>query len=615
MNCLIGQLKAKRGLAAALINPYLDRICITGASGTGKTTLLQMVLAYFPKEDTVIIPSHVTTEKLLGEKELALFSPLRKNSSNQSIFHQAKVVITDQFASMPENNQRLLVQLLKNKGVSFYGDSHYPILAKWFYCLDQEILDKSLLKHAKLCVRLLPVFDVSERKNILLFRENAEREYTKGELDKVRQRLSTVQVSEKMLKLAVEVVMGSGCKNQEADMDLIETARALAALDSDQSVQPKHIEEAAGYVLSHRMGEQQESSNQENSESQAKEESSNNHSEDTGQSHPSSGSEAKPSDNGGQDHEAPGDSFPKEEPPDNQFITEISEEEIDQVITSLKMQSDFLFSKKYIYPYAMNGKHREGTSAGGNGRMLRAVQIPTEAISLYHTLTVAAPFMKVRTPSAGIKLAIEKEDIRYKLKEKQQGFTILFLVDASRSIAAKKNMRVVKGAVMELLQQAYQKRDHIGMVSFRKTGAEEVLPFTNKFAEAKQKLGEIPTGGKTPLAAGLEKALKICEKEKRIHKQAIPYLVILTDGNANETLSPGGTAAQARSEAYQIAKRIAQEQLPVTVIDTQSGRNTFGLAEELAAVIEGEYLSLDALTDKNIAKAVQNRLHPLAGRR
>ncbi len=106
----------------------------------------------------------------------------------------------------------------------------------------------------------------------------------------------------------------------------------------------------------------------------------------------------------------------------------------------------------------MNGKHREGTSAGGNGRMLRAVQRPTEAISLYHTLTVAAPFMKVRTPSAGIKLAIEKEDIRYKLKEKQQGFTILFLVDASRSIAAKKNMRVVKGAVMELLQQAYQKK-------------------------------------------------------------------------------------------------------------------------------------------------------------
>ncbi|GGP08334.1 VWA domain-containing protein [Oceanobacillus neutriphilus] len=615
MKCLIGQAKAKRGIAAALINPYLDRVCIAGARGTGKTTLLQMVLSYFSKEDAVIIPSHITTEKLLGEKEIALFSQNIGKPNNQSILHQAKVVITDQFALMPENNQRLVVQLLKNKGMSFYQDFHYPATSKWFYCLDQEMQDTSLLKHAKLCVRLIPVLEVSEREDILVSRGNPEQEYTKEELKKAKDRLSSVQIPEKMLQLAVEVVIRSGCKNQEADMDLIETARSLAALDSDQSVQPKHIEEAAGYALTHRMGEQQESTNPENSEQQVNEESSMNSSEDTSHSHPSSGNEENPLDYDGQDQEASGDSIPNEAPQDNPIITEVSEEEVDQVIASLKMQSDFLFSKQHTYPSSGNGKHREGTSAGGNGRMLRAVQRPAEAISLYHTLTAAAPYMKVRIPPEGMKLAIEKEDIRYKLKEKQQGFTILFLVDASRSIAAKKNMRVIKGAIMELFQQAYQKRDRIGMVTFRKTESEEVLSFTNKFAEAKRKLGEIPTGGKTPLAAGLEKALKLCEKEKRANKQGMPYLVILTDGNANETLKPGGTAAQARSEAYQTAKRIAQEQLPVTVIDTQSGRNAFGLAEELAAVIEGEYLSLDTLTDKNIAKAVQSRLHPLEGRR
>ncbi|MBM7601466.1 magnesium chelatase subunit D [Virgibacillus halotolerans] len=604
-------MKAKRGIAAALINPYLDRVCIVGVGGTGKTTLLEAVFPYFPKKDIVIVPAHVATEKLLGEKEIALFSQNRKNPGSHSLLYQAKVVITDQFALMSESNQRLLVQLLKNKEIQLYQDADfysYPLMAKWFYCLDQEMQDKSMLKHAKLCARLVPVFNVSERRDILLTPDDQEHEYRKEEIEQAKQRLPSVQVSKDTLRLAVEVVLRSGCKNQEADVDLIETARALAALDSDESVQPKHIEEAAGYAVSHRMGEQQESSLSKESESPANEETSKNNLEDKRLS--SSDKETVLADKGRQNHETPGEPLPDEEPPNSETIAEDLEDEVEQIITSLKVQSELLYSKRNINPHTIKGKHQEGTSASGNGRAIRAVGRPTEAISLYHTLTAAAPFMKVRVPREGMALVIEKEDIRYKLKEKQQGFTILFLVDASRSIAAKRQMSVVKGAIMELLRQAYQKRDRIGLVSFRKTGADVVLPFTNKFAEAKRKLGEIPTGGKTPLAAGLEKALILCEKERRIHKQAAPYIVILTDGNANETLKPGGTAAQARSEAYQIARRLAREQLPVTVIDTQSERNTFGLAEELTAALDGEYISLDVLTDKNIAKTVQSRLHP-----
>lgn len=620
MKRLIGQSKAKRGIAAALINPYLDRVCIVGAGGTGKTTLLEAIVSYFPKKDTVIVPAHVTAEKLLGEKEITLFAENGKNAGNHSLLHQAKVVITDQFALISEGNQRLLVQMLKNKEIQLQQHSDFsntPLHAKWFYCLDQEIQDKSMLKHAKLCVRLVPVFDVSERSTILSAPDHPEREYEIEEIEKAKQRLFSVQVSDEMLRLAVEIVINSGCKNQEADIDLIETARALAALDSDESVQPKHIEEAAGYTVSHRMGEQQESSlpEAEDSGSEENEEASEDHLQD--QSHSSTDSESMPPDDGGDghEHEASGESLPNEELPDNQTIADFPEDEVDQIITSLKVQSDLLFPKRNIHPHSMKGKHQEGNTASGNGRMLRAVSRSTESISLYHTFTAAAPHMKVRVPREGMVLAIEKEDMRYKLKEQQQGFTILFLVDASRSIAAKKHMRVVKGAIIELLQQAYQKRDRIGMISFRKSGAEEILPFTNKFAVAKRKLGEIPTGGKTPLAAGLEKAFKLCVKERRMHQQAVPYLVILTDGNANETMKPGGTAAQARNEAYQIARRIAREQLPVTVIDTQKGRNSFGLAKELAAALEGEYISLDVLTDKNIAKTVQSRLSPLAGKR
>ncbi|MDQ0273582.1 VWA domain-containing protein [Cytobacillus purgationiresistens] len=618
MKRLVGQMKAKRGIAATLVNPYLDRVCIIGAGGTGKTTLLEAIVSYFPKKDTVFVPTHVTTEKLLGEKEIALFSQLENNPGNHSLLYQAKIVITDQFALMSESKQRLLVQMLKNKQVHVDQNSDFsntPLRAQWFYCLDQENEDKSLLKHAKLCVQLLPIFDVSERSNILFTADNPEREYALEEIEKAKQRLSSVQVSDEMLRLAVEVVIGSGCRNQEADIDLIETARALAALDSDESIEVKHIEEAAGYTVAHRMEEQQESPLPESAESHTNREASEDHSE--GENHSATNRESMPIDHsgGGYDYEASGEPLPKQGSPNNEAIAEVPEDEVDQMITYLKVQSDLLYPKRTIQPQSTKGKHREGTNAGDNGRMLRAVSRPTESISLYHTLIAATPYRKVRVPKEGMTLAIEKEDIRYKLKEQQQGFTILFLVDASSSIAAKKHMRVVKGAIFELLQQAYQKRDRIGMVTFRKTEAVEVLPFTNKFPEAKRKLGEISTGGKTPLAAGLEKALYLCEKEKRMHKQALPYLVILTDGNANETLKPGGTASQARSESYQIARKIAIKQFPVTVIDTQQGKSQFGLAEELATALDGEYISLDVLTDKNIAKTVQRRLHPLEGKR
>ncbi|GAB2559574.1 VWA domain-containing protein [Gracilibacillus alcaliphilus] len=611
MNRLIGQMKAKRGIAAAMIHPYLDRICIAGAIGTGKTTLLEAAAQYFSKEETVILPAHVTTEKLLGEKDITLLLQDEKKNVTDSPLYQAKVVVTDQFALMPASNQHMLVQLLKNKDIPHdnnVGSIASPRTAKWFYCLNQNIQDKQLFQYAKLCVQLLPIFEEAERREAIQSSADKKYELRKEEIEEAKQRLPAVQVSKAMLRLAVEVVLGSGCNNQEADIDLVETARALAALDADESVQQWHVEEAAGYVLAHRMGELSEASVTEEIEQQSEQE----YTASESQNNKEHSAEEGAVNNDKPENITTGESIEKEASQNEQKETGGKEEETEQIVAALKVQSELLFTKRNDRLSGFQGKHQENNQLGGNGRMIRAVMKPTETLSLHHTLSAAAPYMKIREPRKGMAWAIEKEDMRFKLKEKQQGFTILFLVDASRSIAAKKQMQVVKGAVMELLRQAYQKRDRVGLVSFRKTEVIEELPFTNKFAEAKSKLRDIPTGGKTPLAAGLKKALTLCEKERRSHHQAVPYLVLLTDGNANETLKPGGTAAQARSEAYHMARKIAAASFPVSVIDTQSGRNRFGLAEELAAVLDGEYISLDVLTDQAIARTIQNKLHPLA---
>lgn len=636
MNRLIGQVKAKRGIAAALIHPYLDRVCITGSGGTGKTTLLEIVLSYYPKEKRVIIPAHVATEKLLGGKQNPLFSHKDTKQSNQSILRHMKAVITDNFALMPERNQHLLVQLLKNPQLledSSDQTIKWTAPSKWFYCLDQKWQDPSVFKHAKLCVRLNTISDVDGRRDILMSKDDTD-EYGKKELEEAKQRIPSIAVSDEMLQLAVEIVLASGCKNQEADRDMVETARALAALDTEGAVASKHIEEAAVYTLSHRLGEQPESSEAKSEEKMHTDESETSQEEwdDQNQNKLSSEQDFQSSasdrdneqnrnqqnhagqDDDQKDKEGTAHSLPDEDHSEEGIIEESVQEEVDQVMEKVTMQADFLFSnRQQNLQQTTVGKRKEGTSASGHGRMIRAVNRPTESVSFYHTLAAAAPFKDLRTSPKDMVLAVEKDDLRYKLKEKQQGVPILFLVDASRSIAAKKRMRMVKGAIMELLQESYQRRDRIALVTFRKSEAEMLLPFTNRFAEAKRTLGEIPTGGKTPLAAGLKKALEICLKERRMHKQEIPYIIILTDGKANETLKPGGTAAQAREEAYQLAGKIAREQIPTTVIDTQSGRHSFGLAEDLAASIRGDYFGLRSLTDKTIAETVKNTLHSSVG--
>lgn len=608
MDRLIGQMEAKRGIAAALVHPYLDRVCIVGSIGTGKTTVLEAILDYFSEEKKVTIPANVTAERLLGEREVTLLTESKIDYVPQSLLYPAKIVISDQFALMTKSSQTMLVQLLKNKELPVYKHaslSTYPLLAKWFYCLHQEEQDRSNLKHARLCVRMSPVFELSDRSRISKFLGEGTGEYSKGVIQEAKHRLPHVRVPERMLRLAIEIVIRSGCKNQEADIDLVETARALAALDFCESIEQRHIEEAAEYVVSHRMGEHQESPTSEDSSSTTDEErftadlqERNNQTADE---------ETKTVDSDKESH-ARTDKHPsKESFPNEQVDSDGMDEEVERMIASLNVQAELLFTKNKRNPYNLNGKHQESRSVGGNGRTIRIISRQSESLSLHHTLVAAAPFMKVRTPRQGMKWAIEKEDMRFKWKSKREGFTILFLVDASRSIAVKQRMKVVKGAIMELLRQAYQKRDRIGLVTFRKTEAVEILPFTNNFSEAKKRLEEIATGGKTPLAAGLQQALRICVKEKRLNKQSVPYVVIVTDGNANETVLPGGTAAQARNEAYRIARSIANEHIPVSVIDTQSGRNRFGLAEELANALHGEYISLDILTEKNITEVVQNK--------
>lgn len=168
---------------------------------------------------------------------------------------------------------------------------------------------------------------------------------------------------------------------------------------------------------------------------------------------------------------------------------------------------------------------------------------------------------------------------------------ILFVVDASWSMAVSERMEATKGAVLSLLTDAYQRRDRVGMIVFQKDRATLVLAPTNSVDLAEKQLANLPVGGKTPLSAGLWLALQTVQQELRRSPELLPLLVILTDGAGNVSL--GDLPPQL--EAYHIAAQIQEADIKAIVINMESADFDRGLAQALAEHLGGACYNLAAL--------------------
>ena len=217
----------------------------------------------------------------------------------------------------------------------------------------------------------------------------------------------------------------------------------------------------------------------------------------------------------------------------------------------------------------------------------------------------------VSTPA----LLVEPWDIREKILETKTGSLVLFVVDASGSMAAQRRMVAVKGAVLSLLIDAYQRRDRVGLIAFRGTQAELLLPPTSSVELAQVQLSDMPTGGRTPLSQGLYLALQVIEAERLKDQEVLPLLVLLSDGRANVLLggipatdAPHGGEGSASVEAQQFASVFRENRIHSVVVDTEAGVVNFGLARPIAEAMGAQYIRLDELQADNLAQAVRLRL-------
>jgi magnesium chelatase subunit D len=196
---------------------------------------------------------------------------------------------------------------------------------------------------------------------------------------------------------------------------------------------------------------------------------------------------------------------------------------------------------------------------------------------------------------------VRRDDLRQATREGREGNLVLFVVDASGSMAARARMSAVKGAVLSLLLDAYQRRDKVGLVTFRGKEARVALPPTSSVDAAAARLEQLPTGGRTPLAAGLLKAHDVLRVERLRDPSRRPLLVVVTDGRAT-----GGRGGDALALASRAARLHASEGTAGVVVDCESGPVRLGLARKLAGDLGGTAVTLEELRADSIAGLVRD---------
>jgi len=256
-----------------------------------------------------------------------------------------------------------------------------------------------------------------------------------------------------------------------------------------------------------------------------------------------------------------------------------------------------------------SGRRSRTRTTRKRGRYIQARPSPgkVDDLAFDATIRAAAPFQKQRSEQRkNVAFAIRASDYQKKVRVKKTANLVLFVVDASWSMAVAERMAATKGAILSLLTDAYQRRDRVGLVVFQKNRATLVLSPTNSVQLAQRALADIPVGGKTPLSAGLFLAHQVIQKERITHPDVMPLIILLTDGAGNVAM----TNQPPQEEAHRIAEQIAEDNIRCVVINMEHVAFDQGLAQGLADHLKGPCYTLGELKAETLYQRVREEMSP-----
>ena len=623
LTAVVGQEHAKRALAAVLVNPLAGALLISGTSGTAKSVLVRAAAPFTVTGRMAELPLGASEDMIFGTIDIEAALQQGERRLRHGLLHRAR----NTFLYMDEVNllrEDILSTVLKcaedrffrleRDGLSFTEEVSYTPVGTMDPA--EGTLRPTLLDAFGLFVSMEDVTDPAQRREIaarvLTFERDpaafrasyaAQEEDFAASICRARGLLPRVAVPSAILHFAAACVLRAHCVGNHAEIYLIEAARALAALAGRAFVMPVDVEEAAEFVLVHRMSRPQEEQQPPPDNANVPEQGNSDVPDDAQDPFP-------PQDEGAADE--------RQEPMQDDEQQNASQDETDDAPPSEEDTSsgdaedciaaplEGIMARLSLLSMTMraqggkSGKRDILQTHTADGRGLRT-EMPRAGrrpdLALAATLRAAAPHQHIRQGSPAV--VIHPEDVRVWVRAKRTAANILFLVDASGSMGARERMRMVKGAILSLLQEAYQKRDRVGLIAFRRDRAETLLPMTRSVELAEKQLRELPTGGRTPLAEGLAHALQMLH-ELECRGGGKNVLVLVTDGRAN--VKEGDAGVQ---RALRAAEEVAGTQALSLVLDTERAVPRVGIAPELARRMDARYYTLEQLTAEGVLEIVR----------
>jgi magnesium chelatase subunit D len=633
-SAIVGQEDLKLALLLNAVSPEVGGVLVRGEKGTAKSTAVRALAGLLPPIKVVSgcpyscdpqnpnpecpagphpgdaswewrpvrlveLPVGASTDRLTGtldiERALAegekAFEPGLLAPAHRGILYVDEVnLLSDHLVDLLLDVAAMGVNYVEREGVSVRHPSRFILVGTMNP--EEGELRPQLLDRFGVTVEVSGRLDMEERVEIVRRRLHyeanpedfagkwaaADGELARG-VQKARARLPLTHLPEEALHKIAALCTHLGVDGLRGDLVTAKAARALAAWEARETVATNDVRRAALLALAHRRRNTFEEAGMDPEEVEKL------LSADPDPDPPSGGG-VPPHNGGGTGSQSQG------------FTTEPSDAKSGSGERTFNAVEGFEPMRLEVPEKGRGGPlGRRSRVVGDQGHPVgdREGEGAAKDVALAATLRAAAPHQRARGRVAS-GLVLRREDLRENVREGREGNLVLFVVDASGSMAARKRMSAVKGAVLSLLTDAYQRRDKITLISFRGEGARVLLPPTSSVKLAASRLKELPTGGRTPLAAGLEKAAEVLERERLREKERRPLLVLLTDGRATAGPDPRGAAS-----------RLRRLGVASVVVDTEEGYVRLGMASGLAEAMGARCLRLEELRADPLGELVERR--------